>query len=417
MLTRRSLLTRTAALAAASSLVPRRARASVAPEDLKFVFVMVFRGWDVTRVFAPEFDNPAVDMEADAEEAVIGGIRFVDHPRRASVRSFFESWHQRALVLDGIVVPSLGHVECLNLMLRGSNIVTDADWPARIAGAAANRYALPHVVVNGPNFPGTLGGFVTRVGSTAGVEQVLDGSVLAADDAAIRRFSAGGSAAMDAAVANFSASRRGRAVTARERVLTEAHEGSLARLATLKARAGDLTWPGDTRLTSQTPLAVDLLRQDLTRCVTLAHDYVEWDSHAENDMLQSAMFEDLFAGLDDLMVRLSDAPGTHADTLAHETVVVVLSEMGRTPNLNGGAGKDHWPHTSALLVGPNLASDRVVGGFDALFTSRPIDFATGDLTDTGTQIGTKNLGATLLALAGIDPAEQIDADPIDGVLA
>ena len=37
-----------------------------------------------------------------------------------------------------------------------------------------------------------------------------------------------------------------------------------------------------------------------------------------------------------------------------ETTFVVMSEMGRTPALNGNEGKDHWPYTSALVMGPGL---------------------------------------------------------------
>ncbi len=413
MLTRRHLLAGSAALAAGAAVSPP-ARAAVSAEDLKFVFVVVFRGWDPTRVYAPAFDNPAVSTEADATVAEVGGVRFVDHASRPSVRAFFEAWHERALILNGLVVPSLGHTECLNLALRGSNVATEADWPARIAYAARDRYALPHVVVDGPNFPGTLGGYVTRIGATAWVEEVLDGRLLDRADAAPRRFSSAGLATMDAAVARFSADRAARAVGAREKALTAAHSSSLGRLATLKERASTLTWPTSTRLVEQSALAVDLLSQDLSRCVTLAHDYVDWDSHSDNDANQAAMFEDLFAGLGDLVDRLAAAPGSRAASLADETVVVVLSEMGRTPQENGGAGKDHWPHTSTLIVGPNVTGDRVVGGYDALFTGRAIDFATGELDDGGRQIGTKNLGATLLALGGVDPGEL--GEPIEGVL-
>lgn len=407
MVSRRQLLAGSAALA----LAPRTARAE--GKDLKFIFVVVFRGWDVTRVYAPEFDNPIVSMEVDAEAATVGGLTFVDHGYRPVVRSFFETWHDRAVIVNGISVPSLGHVECLHLSLTGTNSATAPDWPAQIAAAAQSRYPLPHVVVNGPNFSGSYGGYVTRVGSTAWVEQVLDGSVLANADDAPRAFSAGGQAAMDSAVASFSSAAAARAAEAREIALYEAHKSSLERLAVMKTSAADLAWPEDATLPSQAGLAVDLLRLGLTRVVTLAHDYVEWDSHAENDELQSSMFADLYAGLADLMDRLVATPGTSGGTLADETVVVVLSEMGRTPQLNGGAGKDHWPHTSALILGPNVAGDRVIGGFDDLFTGQSVDLATGDVTESGETISTRTFGATLLALADIDPEDA----PIEAILA
>ena len=406
MLSRRSFLAGSAALA----MAPRVARAE--GKDLKFIFVVVFRGWDVTRVYAPEFDNPIVSMEVDAEPATAGGITFVDHGYRPVVRDFFDTWHDRAVIVNGISVPSLGHVECLHWSLTGTNATTAADWPAQIAAAAASRYPLPHVVVNGPNFAGSYGGYVTRVGSTAWVEQVLDGSILTRADDAPRPFSSGAQSAMDSAVATFSSAAAARAAEEREIALYEAHKSSLERLAVMKTSAADLAWPEDATLPSQAGLAVDLLRLGLTRVVTLAHDYVEWDSHADNDELQSSMFADLYAGLADLMDRLVVTPGTNGGTLADETVVVVLSEMGRTPQLNGGAGKDHWPHTSALILGPNVVGDRVIGGFDALFTGESVDLASGDITESGETITTKTLGATLLALADIASEDA----PIGAVL-
>ena len=70
MIARRDLL-RAAALVGLAP-IPRALAAS--PGKRKFVFVVAQGGWDTTRVFAPEFDNASVDMEADAETATVGGI-------------------------------------------------------------------------------------------------------------------------------------------------------------------------------------------------------------------------------------------------------------------------------------------------------------------------------------------------------
>src|SRR5439155_20132781 len=65
--------------------------------------------------------------------------------------------------------------------------------------------------------------------------------------------------------------------------------------------------------------------------------YDGWDTHTRNfailkeynlpyfDLAYSALLEDL-----------------HNRGLLDETLVVVMSEMGRTPRINGNAGRDHW---------------------------------------------------------------------------
>jgi uncharacterized protein (DUF1501 family) len=82
--------------------------------------------------------------------------------------------------------------------------------------------------------------------------------------------------------------------------------------------------------------------------------------------------------------------------------VVVVSEMGRIPQINGSNGKDHWAYTSALLFGPGITQNRVIGGFDEGFNGRAIDFRSGDVTERGTTISSNNFCASLLNLAGVD---------------
>jgi uncharacterized protein (DUF1501 family) len=79
--------------------------------------------------------------------------------------------------------------------------------------------------------------------------------------------------------------------------------------------------------------------------------------------------------------------------LFDETLVVVLSEMGRTPRVNGNAGRDHWTHCfSVLLAGAGLKGGSVVGASDAhaaYVKDRPVRPA--------------DVVATVLQCLGIDP--------------
>jgi hypothetical protein len=88
---------------------------------------------------------------------------------------------------------------------------------------------------------------------------------------------------------------------------------------------------------------------------------VGWDTHWNNfatlrkvllptfDQLFSAVLEDL------------DTRG-----LLDETLVVVLSDFGRTPRVNKDAGRDHWTYCySVLLAGAGIRGGTVYGASDA----------------------------------------------------
>jgi uncharacterized protein (DUF1501 family) len=156
----------------------------------------------------------------------------------------------------------------------------------------------------------------------------------------------------------------------------------------------------------------------ISRTVMMNHGGVGWDSHTNNDGIQSQSWESLFGGLLDMADRFSTIPGRGGGSLLDETVIVVMSEMGRTPALNGNDGKDHWPYTSALVMGPGFQGGRVIGATDEFYYGELIDFETGDLWREGSDLTVANLGATLLAAADVDPGDYLPGvAPLTGVLA
>lgn len=413
---RRRLLGAGAGLVAASAL-PRRARASVSGRDLRFVFLVAQGGWDPTRVFAPLFDNGNIDMEPDAELATQGALRWVDHADRPSVTRFFQGWGGRSVILNGLVVPSLSHDICMQRMLTGSTRSTAGDWPVLLAAAASDRYPLPHVVLEGPSFGGTLGGMVTRIGTADTVRRLLDGSILQEADGVSLAPEATTLDRADALVAELAADRRQASGWTRQRVLYERYETSLQRSRSLRDLADQVSWASDNSLSSQVSVALDFLRLDASRCITIAYDTSLWDSHADNDWKQSACFEALFSGLIELVEGLEATPASDGGTLAERTVVCMLSEMGRTPQLNNGQGKDHWSHTSLLLCGPGLDGGRVIGDYDELFYGVDVDHASAEVSSSGQQLDPGSLGATLLRLGDVDPGEALpEQAALEGIL-
>jgi hypothetical protein len=115
-----------------------------------------------------------------------------------------------------------------------------------------------------------------------------------------------------------------------------------------------------------------------------------WDTHWEHyPRLRNELMPGFDRGFAGLIADL-DQRG-----LLDETLVLVLSEHGRTPKLNGssGAGRDHWSQAySVLLAGGGIARGRVIGKTDAIG---------GTVTDR--PVSPKDLLATAYHLLGYDP--------------
>ncbi|MEQ1502725.1 MAG: DUF1501 domain-containing protein, partial [Myxococcota bacterium] len=101
--------------------------------------------------------------------------------------------------------------------------------------------------------------------------------------------------------------------------------------------------------------------------------------------------------------------------LLDDTLVVVVSEMTRTPKRNEALGTDHWPHTSALLFGGPTRGGRVCGATDGLLESLPMDFATGAVDPAGALCQYDNFVAGVLAMVGVDPERWLPgSEPFRG---
>jgi hypothetical protein len=116
-----------------------------------------------------------------------------------------------------------------------------------------------------------------------------------------------------------------------------------------------------------------------------------WDSHEKlfprhgqlippNDQGFSALIEDL-----------------EARGLLDSTLVVAMGEFGRTPKVNGSAGRDHWPDCyTAVLVGGGVRGGAVYGSSDRIGAYPATDPVTP-----------ADLAATIFWRFGIDPATEV----------
>ncbi len=97
-----------------------------------------------------------------------------------------------------------------------------------------------------------------------------------------------------------------------------------------------------------------------TRFVTVTNG--GWDTHQNNfRSLKDRLLPNLDAALASLLQDLSDRG------LLETTLVVCLSDFGRTPKVNPSAGRDHWSTASvALFAGAGLKPGLAVGQTNAL---------------------------------------------------
>jgi hypothetical protein len=118
----------------------------------------------------------------------------------------------------------------------------------------------------------------------------------------------------------------------------------------------------------------------------------DWDTHGNNfRALKDTLLPPTDRGLEALLEDL------RASGLLDETLVVWMSEMGRTPRINKDAGRDHWSFCySVLLAGAGIRGGQVYGSSDrsgAYPSTNPVSPA--------------DLAATIFHCLGIDPRGRV----------
>ncbi len=122
-----------------------------------------------------------------------------------------------------------------------------------------------------------------------------------------------------------------------------------------------------------------------------------WDTHRRNfHFLKNSLLPPTDQGLSALIEDLDDRG------LLSETLLVVMGEFGRTPQINRDGGRDHWPHAySMLLAGAGIQRGVVHGESDEK-AAYPVSGA----------VGPEDVAATIFAALGIPPQSEI-RDPQD----
>lgn len=119
------------------------------------------------------------------------------------------------------------------------------------------------------------------------------------------------------------------------------------------------------RLSQQADIALAAFKAGV--CVSANLSIGQFDSHANNDPDQMRLIPEFLAGVRYLMRRAEDLK------IRDRLVIVVQSEMGRTPTYNAGNGKDHWSIGSVMFLGRGIKGNRVIGATDEKQNHVPLD--------------------------------------------
>jgi len=130
------------------------------------------------------------------------------------------------------------------------------------------------------------------------------------------------------------------------------------------------------------------LIQHGTRFVTITNG--GWDTHLDNFIGHKRLLQPLDNALPAMIATLSEKG------LLERTLVVVMGEFGRTPNINDNAGRDHFPRANwCLMAGGGVATSRLIGSTNK----------NGDAPTDDTKIAPDDITATIYHTLGI-PANK-----------
>lgn len=150
--------------------------------------------------------------------------------------------------------------------------------------------------------------------------------------------------------------------------------------------------------------AVESMKRDMVRCVSFAIG--GFDTHANNYRFHAQLQQETFELVGTLVKSLDGVahPTKQGAKLSDHTHILVVSDFCRTPQINLGMGRDHYPNNSALVISPRFKADFVFGKTDV---EQLLPSPVRKFTDGERAIAPPDLLATFASAFGVDPRKYM----------
>jgi uncharacterized protein (DUF1501 family) len=393
------------------------AQAAAAYTGPCFLFVHADGGWDPRFLFDPSLDPMQNRLYTQVGEAA--GIPFAPIPvdparvglptttgldtQLQSPESFLNAHGDRLLVINGLDTTTNNHESGQRTMATGR---LSEGFPV-LAGLIAAQYgsSMPMSFLSGGGYDATYGyapisriadlGTLVRFGRPNEVSPNVAGTEQYHSSATLKRILK----AQRARMADLQKEQHlPRQLTSMEALRmardTDDQLGALLlqdELAMLPAGLEDLQ-----QFERQSQLVLSAFSAGISVCgrVMLGG----FDTHSDHDRSQSRQLWKLLGGLDFIVSYAAQKK------LTDRLVVVVTSDFARGPQYNAtgdAGGKDHWPVTSVLLMGPGIRGGRVIGATNDQQLACKVNPSTLDFDNKGVTLTSGHIHRELRRLAGI----------------
>ena len=375
-----------------------------------YIVINASGGWDTTYMMDPKGVNEINRLYQQDDILTQGNIRYAPNAKHTTAgmsnEDFFGKYANELLVFNGLDYSVNNHSPCSRYMATGK--LDSLEYPTFAAlVAACNGSETPLAFLTFGQYSAT-GNLVplSRVPYLSSLKRLanadgVDGSqrTFYSDDFVRDRIDA---ALIEQRAAQVNSPRLPRQQRA-ENMLYAAQFNSKA-LNRITPYIPKTQSKG--RLPSQVDIALASFKAGV--CVSANLSIGQFDSHANNDVDQMKLIPEFLAGIDYLATKADELH------LRDKLVIVIQSEMGRTPTYNKGNGKDHWSVGSVMFMGAGIRGNRVIGETDDKQFLVPINPGTLATDESlGIRVRPEHIHAALREFAGISNHSFSRKFPLD----
>jgi uncharacterized protein (DUF1501 family) len=384
------------------SSISRAARASAelpSYEGPYYVVLNASGGWDTTYLMDPKGVNEINRLYKEGDIVSQGNHRLCPNAGHIasgiSNEDFFEKYGDELLVVNGLDYSVNNHSPCSRYMATGKlDSLAYPTFAALVAACKGSEVPLAFLTFGNYSATGNLVPMarvpylnsLNRLANADGVQ----GSARTRyhDDFVTDRIERALEEQLDARVSEV-------------RLPQVKRSQSMLYAAQLNSKALERVTPyipGSTpkeNLCRQSAIALASFKAGV--CVSANLNLGTFDSHKDNDTDQMKLIPKILAGIDYLVTQAEEL------RIRDKLVIVIQSEMGRTPGYNKNNGKDHWSIGSVMFMGRGIQGNRVIGETDEKQFLVPVNpKSLSSDTDNGIRIRPEHIHAALREIAGID---------------